>query len=610
MAILLGAILALVPLLITPNHHFFFDVTPKASVLLAGASAALLLSMRASGGLRALASCRPGRWFCALLFAGIAWLPVATLLSVDRPLSISGTNWRRFGLPAQMALLLLALVAASWIAGRPARTRPLLRTISVAGCIAALYGILQYFGWDPWQPGNAYRAGEAQFTIVRPPSTLGHAGYFATWLLYPVFASAGLALAEKQRFWRMIGVASASAGSFAIVLSGTRSALIGLVFGGAILAWWMRGRISRRLVTILLAAAVLASFYFSPPGAMVRNRVHWIGEDLRGGARLWLWRDTLRMVMRRPFAGYGPETFTEAFPSFQSAAVARAYPDFYHESPHNVLLDALAQSGIPGLAIAVGLAAVAIISGGRIGTDESKALAVSLIAGGLSLQFTAPVIPVALYAGLIAGILIALRAPPPECTKPSARRWPIRLGFLCLSMVLAAFSVRWWVADSMLRRAAGALDRGEVRSAAAEFRRASAWGANSDLWYSRRMLLAAQSTPDPAARLLAWREALAAATRAASHAEDRQNARYNLAAFYASQNDFRGTEENLRAAIALAPVWYKAHWMLARVLQSEGRLAEAEEEARIAADLNGGKDAEVARTYEAIRAHVQGTDKQ
>ena len=603
MAILLGAILALVPLLITPNYQFFFDVTPKAAVLLAGASIAILLLLRADGGIRALSSCRFGRWFCALLLAGMAWAPVATLLSVDRPLSIAGTNWRRFGLPAQEALLVLALLTAGWMAGRPERIRPLLRTICAVGCLAALYGILQYFGWDPWLPRGAYRAGEGEFTIVRPPSTLGHAGYFATWLLFPIFASRALFFADKTRLWRMIAAASASAGSLAILLSGTRSALISLVFGAAILAWWMRAKPSRRLVFFsLAAAAALAIFYFSPPGAMLRSRVHWIGEDIRGGARLWLWRDTLRMGMRRPLTGYGPETFTEAFPRFESAALAKAYPDFYHESPHNAFLDALSQGGIPGLAILIGLPAAAFLAGLRAGDNLSKPLTVSLIAAGLSLQFTAPVIPIALYAMLIAAMLVALRAPAMERVSSSERRWPIQLVCIGAAIVLAAFAVRWWVADAMLGRAARALDRRDVRAAASEFRSAAAWGANADLWYSRRMLLAAQSGPDPAARLIAWQQALAAAIRAASRAEDRQNARYNLAAFYATLNDFRRTEENLRAAIAEAPVWYKAHWMLARVLVAQGRLPEAEEEARIAADLNAGKDAEVRGTYDSIRA--------
>src|SRR5438128_12283638 len=55
------------------------------------------------------------------------------------------------------------------------------------------------------------------------------------------------------------------------------------------------------------------------------------------------------MALARPLAGYGPETFTAEFPRWQSLDLARAYPDFAHESPHNIFLDALVAQGIPGL---------------------------------------------------------------------------------------------------------------------------------------------------------------------------------------------------------------------------------------------------------------------
>ena len=92
-----------------------------------------------------------------------------------------------------------------------------------------------------------------------------------------------------------------------------------------------------------------------------------------------------------------------------------------------------------------------------------------------------------------------------------------------------------------------------------------------------------------------------AAQRASNTAEQRPNALYNLAAFYAVQNDFPGTERSLRAAIDWAPHWYKPRWMLARVLQQAGRLAEAKVEARRAVELDAGHDAEVVNTWETLR---------
>lgn len=604
MGLLLGALLALVPLLITPNLHLFFDVTPKVAVLLAGSSLALVLWIRDSR--RGLISCRTYSRFYLLLLAALVWLVVATVLSTDRFLSITGTNWRRSGLPVHAALLVLAFTTANWLAGRQERVLPLLRVVSLAGLAASLYGILQYFGWDPWLPHVGYQAGEGEWTIVRPPSTLGHAGAFATWLLFPVFASIGLAYTEKGTVWRAIAVLSAAAGAMGIVVSGTRAALLALAAGGVLLAWWMRARVSRKLAAGALAAAVaLAVFYYSPAGAMLRSRVHWIQEDVQGGARIWLFRDSLGMAGHRLILGYGPETFSKSFPRFESAELARAYPNFYHESPHNLFLDALLQTGIPGLAILLGLIALALLGGMRASRSNPlfKALCASLITCVISLQFTPAVPAIAFYCTFVAAILIAGTAPAPKAAARFPSLWAA--GVALFAVALAAFAVRIWTADAMLRQADTAIGRGDIRRAAAEFSDATDWGANAAVWYSRRMFQTAQSASDPAVRLAAWQAAVAAAVSAPDRAEDPQNAFYNLAAFCAVQNDARCTEQYLRAAIAVAPNWYKAHWMLARLLQTTGRLKEAEAEAQLAADRNAGKDPEIAQTLGTIRAALK-----
>jgi Tfp pilus assembly protein PilF len=107
----------------------------------------------------------------------------------------------------------------------------------------------------------------------------------------------------------------------------------------------------------------------------------------------------------------------------------------------------------------------------------------------------------------------------------------------------------------------------------------------------------------------AGREAMAAAIRSTRNAEEPQNAWLNLAFFYGRQNDFPHTESALRAAIRAAPNWYKPHWLLAQVLRAGGRLPEASGEAALAADLDGGKDAEVARTLAEIRAVANTSQK-
>ena len=133
-------------------------------------------------------------------------------------------------------------------------------------------------------------------------------------------------------------------------------------------------------------------FFFSPAGLKLRARLHWSIEDARGGARLLLWRDSLQMSAQRPLAGFGPETFATEFPRFESIQLASAYPDFYHESPHNMFLDALAAQGRGRIAGADGACALWASlerdSGLSLGQSMGPPLAGALAAVLVTQQFT------------------------------------------------------------------------------------------------------------------------------------------------------------------------------------------------------------------------------
>ena len=62
MRILLPVVVALVPFLIAPHLLFYFDVTPKVLVIVFGAAAALIISVRETKMLAALLASRIGRW--------------------------------------------------------------------------------------------------------------------------------------------------------------------------------------------------------------------------------------------------------------------------------------------------------------------------------------------------------------------------------------------------------------------------------------------------------------------------------------------------------------------------------------------------------------------
>jgi O-antigen ligase len=564
MARIQAVVVGLTALILTPGALFYFDVTPKLAVVLIGAAVLCLFPPRPAD-----------RLLTIVLLLTLASAALSTILSPNPALSLFGSTWRRYGLVAEAAVLLTA-----WFVSQTTDRVTVIRGIAIAGALSAVYGISQYFGYDPVLPAAAYHIGEGVWTIVRPPGTLGYVSYFATWLLMCGFLSASL----RSR-WGYIATALCWT---AMLLTGTRAAFLGLAVGLLALGYRRGFRLSRRpLVAAGALVVAAAAFYFSPLGWNLRSRTRWFAEDPWGGARPLLWRDSLRMAGARPAIGQGLETFSATFPHYESKELARAYPDFAHESPHNVFLDALVQQGIPGLLCFAAVCALGF-------RTRDPWLTGALAAGLAAQQFTVFTIATA----LIFYCTVALCSPKPERAVVVPR-----FALAPVAAVLLYCAIRYSAADLSLAQTRRALDAADLQTATtrfADYGRRKFPGGSADLWYARSLL--ALQAPDSLRRFQAFQLGAIAADRATRTAEEPFNAWLTLATVRAAQNDAAATENALRQAIAAHPNWFKTHWTLAQLLQLQGRRGEAVAEAELAADLNGGKNPEVAATLTQIRA--------
>jgi O-antigen ligase len=598
MTLLLPLVAALSAILILPGWSFFFDVIPKVVIILLGAALVFLLRWRWRAGLLQAPASKPLRYFVIIAAAQVGIIIVTTLMSTHRQLSFLGSTWRRSGALAEIAVLVLGVAAAFEFASNPGARRTFLRITVLASIPISIYGILQYFGIDPLLASAGYHFGEGKFMIVRPPATLGHAAYFATYSLFAAFGGAGLAKDELESRWKFTAIAGSLLALFAIVLSGTRAALLGFVIGAVFLvvvvqAFRMPALFTRKKFVAAIAAIVIliAGFYLSPAGERLRARVFWSSEDRYGGSRLLLWRDSLRMSSGHLLAGYGPETFAIEFPKHSSIELARQFPDFYHESAHNIFLDALTGKGALGLAA---LAALVILCLARARGPIGAAFVAMLVAQ----QFTTFTLTTELYFYLCAALILSdFESQPLSVLAPSARSWwraAFAIPLLGMALYLAT-------GDALLATARRALDGGDADRSWQFQERARAWNVTSDVYFSRRYFNLSGTQLDGSVLQRAWVYAMASATRAPQTADDRQNALVSLAALQSPSGDAAAVERTLRQAIAAAPNWYKPHWLLAQVLTLEGRGAEAREEAEAAVDRDGGKHAEVLATLNRLR---------
>ena len=583
---LIGAYAA-APLAVAPGLLLAFDITPKTVLVLCAAALALAFPGAAWPGLRTAWRDRAGRWFLICLGAHAAAALLATAFSSNPALSFAGSRWRQLGLPMELALCVLAAAVLGWVWGRAERRGLLLDAVAFAAVPISGYAMLQYFGIDPFLPAGLYYAGDEEWAVVRPPSTFGHAGYFATWAASAVFLIAGRAR-ESGGVWRYV---SAGLLVLAVILSGTRGALVGMVAGLLAAGPSLRRLRSRRvLAAAALVVAAVAAFLLSSAGTRLRTRVIWSAEDYQGGARPWLWRDALALGLRAPLTGHGPETFTAEYSRVRSQELAVRFPDQTEESPHNIFLDAWVARGLPGAAALLGLSAVVLL-GARRRPSEAAAFAAALAANQF-LSFTAMTEAMFLLAAVLAvahgGAALDAKGRPGRA---------LRLTLGAGALALAEFAGELFLGEVYAERARQALVAARVPEAVGLYlsaQKAAPIGGSYGEWFAGALYGAQASAPQWAGKAL---EALAD-----GRGESPADAHYLKAALLAQAGrPPLEVETALHAAIDASPNWYKPQWKLAQALQLLDREAEALTWAESADRLAGETHPEVRATLESLR---------
>ena len=600
------------PLAILPGRFDTYDTTPKLVILYLSLALLFWLPGRWWCGTAGLWRTPVGRAFYLLLILAVASLLMSSASSNDAWLSFAGTVWRRLGAINQAIIFFIGGAVGAYVYLQRSAAKTLMLGMEGAGAIASAYAILQYAGWDPVIPANLYTLGSP--AVVRPPATLSQATFFATFLLPSILIAASLRLRETSSRWKRAHEAVLFLTLAALILSGTRSALLGLAAGAGVLIYAERARLAnwgalaRAGFGALAVAAILALFLFLPGGKGVRGRfTQWVA-DPAGGPRLLVWRDSLPLLWQHPVLGIGPELFEAEFRRAESIELARAFPDHYHESPHNFFLEAAIGQGVVGVAVWAGLLGLACWSGlscFRRGDWESGPLSAALIAMLISLQFCPLTLTNELYLLALSAMLVALaaRRVAPESDSPAlspvltgcARAFSVALVLVASAHVAQTTLYALAESDAYHRDLAGA----EAYYGTA--RKFPMPGPN--LAVSRQIALVARRSSGADRE-----EALAAAKQAAEAAElgsaERFDALYQSAMLAVTSGELPRAEMKLRTAIDCAPTWYRPKMALACVLWWQGRNQEAEREATLALDCAGSIAPYVRRTLNGARAQA------
>lgn len=298
----------------------------------------------------------------------IPWLLIPVLgIALAGFLSlIQATNGR---VVVQSLILLIYFVLLLWMIANAIRdqrdVRWLLTALLASGTLAALYGVLQYFGIVPGDPG------ETGVTAII--STMGNRNHLGGFLLYLLYPAVILALKAKAR-WAKAVIVILIAFMFVVMLllrqAGTQVAFA-FVTGALVVGWlifrpvqpvytnrWWRlalaGAVIAACVCSLLYVLIIPAIRSTDTGSEKPILVR-LWETNSGKTRAWDWWIGAEMFSDHPITGVGLGNYKLNFiPSkadFLATARGQAF-DFYiprASQAHNEYIQIGAELGSVGL---------------------------------------------------------------------------------------------------------------------------------------------------------------------------------------------------------------------------------------------------------------------
>ncbi len=423
---------AVAPLL--PPIAWKVKATFLAALLLAGGT---YVRARTGGSLGRSALDLP-----ALAFLAAAAL--ATAFSVDRVVSFHPSPFRGEGLIVYVAYVALALAAVRLT---PREVRGVITALLIAGAVIGLIALPQYYGvdtlrWLGFRPVaplvfSGSNPVELRFdsiwTGVRSQGTLANPIFLGAYaaLLLPL-AAALTVQAKSRAAWAYGAVAMILCA--ALVASQTRSAWIASAAAGLLLVRVLpRSRQIWRRWALLAAGflVVTAVLVLTHRGAALPRRASstFDATDYSLRQKLYVWKHTLPLIAQRPVLGWGFSTLIGQFKDVGSPEYLSVFGRdqiTLIDSPHNELLHVAFSTGLVGLAAYLWIWAVAgrgflerlrvaaTFPGGTASPSIGDALAVSLVAYFIWMQFAWSMIGPANVLWVFLGLAVAEWARVPE----------------------------------------------------------------------------------------------------------------------------------------------------------------------------------------------------
>ncbi|MFI5349485.1 MAG: O-antigen ligase family protein [Elusimicrobiota bacterium] len=340
----------------------------------------------------------------ALSNIALGLVSVAVIIRLRRDGDRVVAAWRREPLMSALLLYAAAGLVAALLSGAPAESQrdaikdlhrlwPLGITVAalaldpetpVGPALGISFGAMALYGI-----GQTAFGGRPEGVLVRAHGFV-HPVVYGEMMALAVLGGASALLRPRSRRARAAAAAFTIAAFAALILSGTRMALGGVLAGVALMAL-LEPRARRWVLPALMAgAAAVAAWEFAPIGYRERalSSVLKPGNIDGTSTRRILWDVALKIFRDHPLTGAGPGGYRRLFPLYHPEAIDRQTS---WASAHNLYLHQLAERGVLGGAVLFVLCALMIarpVRAARRGGGTSALWTAGAVAAFLVMSLT------------------------------------------------------------------------------------------------------------------------------------------------------------------------------------------------------------------------------
>jgi len=302
-------------------------------------------------------------------------ITVSTFLSVCPEMSIKGDAWRYEGIITLLSYI-AAVIIFSDIVRREQEFHLLVKALLFSTFLISLYGIIQYAGFNPTE----HFIPELRLTERRAGSTIGNPNFLGKFLVLVLPLYIAYFFYSDSNIKRLYFASGFVFSFLALIFTFTRGSWIGFASSMLLLFFIIPGRklVSSQVkkitvvIMVFLCTGFCAGLFFAEEGEknnpsffpMLKYKIRSSFDFEKGmgvATRLFLWKKTVSLIVKKPVFGYGPDTHVKVMRKVNLEHFRKFNDNVVVDRAHNNYLDTALGSGLAGLGTYLSVIAIFMV---------------------------------------------------------------------------------------------------------------------------------------------------------------------------------------------------------------------------------------------------------